>query len=315
MNKKSDKTSPNTPASETRALVTTNYTQDPKKFVHEILYETYLGEQIPYVIHDEKKLYPVNGVGRILGYGGKHETQLFERNSRILKGYVIPLRVRGIRYATSVFCINSIGLLILTGRADIERLPKERQEIVIRIIQFMAESADMRLRGELLALPGKERKLIYPIVEDRLDTLLLLSKATGCDPACIIATELAIIEKETDQIIPMRHVLPLQNRVKKASIFTETELGTHFGVSGRKIMMILKDMKYLQTIGGRVDYTRIGLLYGEWRPGIEFKGKMRTMARMRRFWNQDIVPKLEEHFYYLQRSKEGLFTGEMGVIS
>ena len=131
-----------------------NVSPKSKKVALEIQYDTYLGEKVPYVLDEGKKRYPVNAVGRLFGYDEKHETQLFERNKEILQGNAYPLTVRGKERAVSVWCIDSVGLLILTGRADLEKLPEPRREIVIKIVHFMAESADMRLRGDLISKDG-----------------------------------------------------------------------------------------------------------------------------------------------------------------
>lgn len=117
--------------------------------VYELQYETYLGEEIAYVVHENVKRYPVNCIGRILGYDSKHETQLYENNSKIVKKFAISLIVRGNKYATSIPCLDATGLLILTGRADLNGMPDERQETVIKVIDYMAESTIMRIKGEL----------------------------------------------------------------------------------------------------------------------------------------------------------------------
>jgi len=144
----------------------TNLIAKQKKQAYEILYDEYLGEMIPYVIHEGKKRYPVDAIGRLFGYDEKHEMQLYRSNERYVQGYAIPLMIRGIRKTTSIPCITSAGLLILTGRAGLKRLPIERQDQVLKIVNFMAESTDMRLKGELIPRSEVENMIDIGSIKD-----------------------------------------------------------------------------------------------------------------------------------------------------
>jgi hypothetical protein len=144
----------------------TNLIATRKKEAYEILYDEYLGEMIPYVVHEGKKRYPVNAIGRLFGYDEKHETQLYERNKEILKDNAYPLKIGGKERATLIWCVDSIGLLILTGRADMKRLPEKRINTVIKIVQMMAESTDMRLKGDLIPRSEVENMIDVGSIKD-----------------------------------------------------------------------------------------------------------------------------------------------------
>lgn len=151
MRKKENKTSPIKTETKVGKLVKTNGSSKLKKVVYEILYEIYLGEMIPYIIHNGIKRYPVNAVGRLFGYDERNEYQLYRDNKAFLEQFTVSCLVTGKRYKTSVPCIDSQGLLIMTGRAPLQNMSPERQETVIKIVQFMAESTDMRLKGDLIS--------------------------------------------------------------------------------------------------------------------------------------------------------------------
>jgi len=159
MTKRNDKTSPTQPTKVDEALVNTNSTRNQKKVVYEIRYEMYLGEMIPYILHETGKRYPVNAIGRLFGYGPKDEFKLYRANEPFLARFTISATVSGKRKSTSVPCIDSQGLLIMTGKAPLENLSTERQETVIKIVQLMAESTDMRLKGDLI--PRSEVELLF----------------------------------------------------------------------------------------------------------------------------------------------------------
>lgn len=159
MAKTERKTSPTEPAKVDEALVNDKSLAEVKKLVYEIKYETYLGEMIPYIIHEGKKRYPVNAVGRLLGYGPKDEYKLYRANEAFLAQFAISAVVSGNRKLKSVPCIDSQGLLIMTGRAPLQNMLPERQEKVIKIVQLMAESTDLRLKGDLI--PRSEVELMF----------------------------------------------------------------------------------------------------------------------------------------------------------
>lgn len=141
---------PTTDREDSNKTVNKESTSVQKRVVYEIQYEEYLGEQIPYIVYDGIKRYPVNAVGRLFGYGPKDEFKLYRENEAFLAQFTISAVVGGKRKSTSVPCIDSTGLLIMTGKAPLGNLSLERRGTVIKIVQFMAESADMRLKGELV---------------------------------------------------------------------------------------------------------------------------------------------------------------------
>jgi hypothetical protein len=272
------------------------------------------GDTVEFLEVNGEKWYTGYAVGKIVDYPYKRVTQLVRRKSQIFEGLAESHTMQLSGKLQSVLCFNRDGILTFLNEVNWPSLkPEERKQKVIRFRRWMIQTIGKVIDHELL--PATSPTLLSNIVQDRIDTCRKIAAAVGCDLSTLLNTELALIEEQTGQPIACLNQLPLQNPIRKAAVFTETELGKQFNVTGRKIQIILKDKGYLQSIGGRLDFTHIGLLFGDWRPGIENKGRPRTMARMRRFWNQDIVPKLEEHFYYMQKAKEGLFLGELQVIS
>jgi hypothetical protein len=101
----------------------------------------YEDETIVYIIHDGKKLYPVHYVGELYGYNNHDALQAFNANKKFLEGYHYRLKLRLYQRAVSVPCLTGEGVLIYTARLGIGSIPEDRQNLVIRTVQFMAQSA------------------------------------------------------------------------------------------------------------------------------------------------------------------------------
>ena len=99
------------------------------------------GEEIVFVEHDGKKLYPVYAVGKKLGYSEKNALEAFRNNKKFLEGNHYSLVIRRFKNAVSVPFLTGEGVLIYTARLGIDRLPEDRQNKIIRTVQFMAKAA------------------------------------------------------------------------------------------------------------------------------------------------------------------------------
>lgn len=166
MSKKRNNAGTPNPTKGSKEPAQTNLIAKQKKEAYEILYDEYLGEMIPYVIYQGQKRYPVNAVGHLFGYDAKHETQLFRDNESFLAQFTISLPVTGKLKTTSIPCIDSKGLLIMTGKAPLQNMDSERQEQVIKIVEFMAESTDMRLKGDLIPRSEVENMIDIGSIKD-----------------------------------------------------------------------------------------------------------------------------------------------------
>ena len=124
----------------------------------------YEDETIVYIIHDGKKLYPVHYVGELYGYNNHDALQAFHANKKFLEGYHYRLKLRLYQRAVFVPCLTGEGVLIYTARLGIGSIPEDRQNLVIRTVQFMAQSAMNVIQQELIQshvkplIWSKERK-------------------------------------------------------------------------------------------------------------------------------------------------------------
>lgn len=107
-------------------------------------------EEIIFIEHDGKKLYPVFAVGNKFGYSEKNALEAFRTNLKFLKGNHYSPKIRRYQRAVSVPCLTGEGVLIYSSRLGIERLPEDRQDKIIRTVQFMAKAAMGVLDGSLV---------------------------------------------------------------------------------------------------------------------------------------------------------------------
>lgn len=98
-------------------------------------------EEVLYIEHNGEKLYPVPFVGGLYGYSRDDSLKAFQRNRKFLVGNYFSVKLSEIKYKTSVPCLTGKGVLIYSARLGTGRLPEEREEKVIRVVDFMAESA------------------------------------------------------------------------------------------------------------------------------------------------------------------------------
>lgn len=99
------------------------------------------GEDIQFIEKDGKRLYPVPAVGEMFGYDRDNSIQVYRRNLRFLEGNSYPFKLKGIRKSVIVPCLTGEGVLIFTARLGLDKIPEDRQNKVIRTVQFMAKAA------------------------------------------------------------------------------------------------------------------------------------------------------------------------------
>lgn len=111
---------------------------------------TFEDEDITFVIYKGKKLYPVQKVGEMYGYNQHDSLQAFNSNLKFLDGNHYRLKLRLYERAVSVPCLTGEGILIYTARLGIGRIPEDRQNKIIRTVQFMAKSAMDVIEGRVV---------------------------------------------------------------------------------------------------------------------------------------------------------------------
>jgi len=115
--------------------------------IYNVQYITFMGENVPYVLHNDKKYYPVDAIGNLMGYNSVHVLDLYENNIDLVSKYVQYLACNYEEELTPVKmpCVDDVGFLILVSRVNIDKLPENKKKSVIKSIEYMAESADIRL--------------------------------------------------------------------------------------------------------------------------------------------------------------------------
>lgn len=116
-------------------------------------------EDIIFIEHEGMKLYPVYSVGKIYGYNKKSADQVFERNKDFLEGNYFILTVKTNGRKTSVACLTTEGIWIYTSRLSVREIPPDRQKKIIKVIQFMARTAQGVVDGKLV--PTKQVTINY----------------------------------------------------------------------------------------------------------------------------------------------------------
>ena len=106
-------------------------------------------EDIIFVTYKGKRLYPVPQVGEMHGYSRKDSLRAFQRNKKFLQGYYYSVKLTHYERAVSIPCLTGEGVLIYTARLGIGKIPEDRQNKIIRIVQFMAKSAMGVIEGTL----------------------------------------------------------------------------------------------------------------------------------------------------------------------
>lgn len=106
-------------------------------------------EDIIFIEHDGKRLYPVPKVGEMYGYNQHDSLQAFQSNRKFLEGNYYRLKLRLYERAVFVPCLTGEGALIYTARLGIGKIPEDRQNKIIRTVQFMAKSAMGVIEGTL----------------------------------------------------------------------------------------------------------------------------------------------------------------------
>jgi len=107
------------------------------------------GEDIIFIEYEGKRLYPVYAIGAMYGYSEKNALEVFRTNSKFLEGNHYSLKIRRFKNMVSVPFLTGEGVLIYTARLGIGRIPEDRQNKIIRIVQFMAKSAMGVIDGTL----------------------------------------------------------------------------------------------------------------------------------------------------------------------
>jgi hypothetical protein len=111
---------------------------------------TFEDEDIIFVTYKGKRLYPVPQVGEMHGYSRKDSLRAFQRNKKFIQGYYYSVKLTHYERAVSIPCLTGEGVLIFTARLGIERLSEDRQDKIIRTVQFMAKSAMDVIEGRVV---------------------------------------------------------------------------------------------------------------------------------------------------------------------
>lgn len=119
----------------------TDITIQPSSPIIDIHSLNFEGEDILYVEHDGKKLYPVPKVGEMYGYNSHDSLQAFKRNLKFIEGNYYRLKLNLYQRTVSVPCLTGEGVLIYTARLGLDKITEDRQIKVIRTVQFMAKTA------------------------------------------------------------------------------------------------------------------------------------------------------------------------------
>ena len=106
-------------------------------------------EDIIFIERDGERLYPVPRVGEMYGYSRDESLQAFQRNKKFLKGNHYSVKLKEYERAVFVPCLTGEGVLIYTARLGIGKIPEDRQNKIIRTVQFMAKSAMGVIEGTL----------------------------------------------------------------------------------------------------------------------------------------------------------------------
>lgn len=106
-------------------------------------------EDIIFIESEGERLYPVPKVGEMYGYSRDESLQAFQRNKKFLKGNHYSVKLKEYERAVFVPCLTGEGVLIYTARLGIGKIPEDRQNKIIRTVQFMAKSAMGVIEGTL----------------------------------------------------------------------------------------------------------------------------------------------------------------------
>jgi hypothetical protein len=108
--------------------------------------------------YDGRTYYSLKKFGELCWYEGKHAHQVYDRtklyfsNQALVEekdGVLELAQVEANRSRGSKVYLTSIGLYIFVSKLELTKLSEDRQKFILAAVNYMAESADMRTKGEL----------------------------------------------------------------------------------------------------------------------------------------------------------------------